>query len=453
MKLAQRHFIIVTLLTIITSLILVALLYFAMPIYYNQQRRHELKDNFNYVVTKLHGQSDADILANIETYDLGRPDLLYSLFDGEGQRLWPNESLISDDLANHPNYDSLSAYDEVGSWSTTVTSKEGNSYILLAEYGFKNLSLVSQSLVTMYPFVVILIVVLALIVGAVYSRMSTGRIALISETARKMQSLEDGIECQVVGRDEISVLAQDLNSLYSKLLSSIEELKFENEQTQRREREKSEFLRMASHELKTPIASMLGLVEGMIYNVGEFKDHDLYLKKCRDILQDQSELVLSILDATNVEIAARERETTFQLDELLQGSMASYNALAILNHYKFSPILMPSQVTGDQVLVGKALKNIIDNAFRYSRPGGKISIICKQGTFIVDNEVNCILPEEEIEKLFLPFYRPDYSRTKQDGGTGIGLYLVKNVLDKHGFAYSFRAVNETTMRFQIDFEH
>lgn len=85
----------------------------------------------------------------------------------------------------------------------------------------------------------------------------------------------------------------------------------------------------------------------------------------------------------------------------------------------------------------KALKNIIDNAFRYSRPEGKISLICKQGTFIIDNEVTQVLPEEEIEKIFLPFYRPDYGRAKQDGGTGIGLYLVKQVLDKHGFSYSF----------------
>ncbi|WP_330831684.1 histidine kinase dimerization/phospho-acceptor domain-containing protein, partial [Streptococcus suis] len=92
------------------------------------------------------------------------------------------------------------------------------------------------------------------------------------ETARKMQSLESGIECQVIGQDEISVLAQDVNRLYSKLLMSIEELRMETKQAQNREREKSEFLRMTSHELKTPIASMMGFIDGMIYNVGEFAD-------------------------------------------------------------------------------------------------------------------------------------------------------------------------------------
>ncbi len=79
MKLARRQFIIVTSLISVTSLILVALLYFAMPIYYNQQRRQELRDNFNTVMVNLDGQSNEDILTNIEKYDLNRPDLLYSL--------------------------------------------------------------------------------------------------------------------------------------------------------------------------------------------------------------------------------------------------------------------------------------------------------------------------------------------------------------------------------------
>ncbi len=229
----------------------------------------------------------------------------------------------------------------------------------MAEYGFTGLSQVSQSLLTLYPFVMILIVILALIVGAIYSKLSTRRIALISETARKMQSLESGIECQVVGQDEISVLAQDVNRLYSKLLMSIEELRIETKQAQNREREKSEFLRMTSHELKTPIASMMGLVEGMIYNVGEFKNHDLYLKKCRTILQNQSELVHSILDATNMEISTRNQEEIFQLDEVLQESMASYNALAIVNQYQFSTILSPTSIKGDRVLLMKALKILL----------------------------------------------------------------------------------------------
>ncbi len=94
-----------------------------------------------------------------------------------------------------------------------------------------------------------------------------------------MQSLESGISCAVAGTDEITILAQDINSLY-KLLSSIDELRTENERAMAREKEKSDF-RITSHELKTPIASMLGLVEGMIYNVGPFKDHDTYLKNAR----------------------------------------------------------------------------------------------------------------------------------------------------------------------------
>ncbi|WP_458863864.1 histidine kinase, partial [Streptococcus suis] len=88
------------------------------------------------------------------------------------------------------------------------------------------------------------------------------------------------------------------------------------------------------------------------------------------------------------------------MNELLQSTMSNYQALALVNRYQFSTILSPTVIKGDRILLMKALKNIIDNAFRYSRPEGKISLICKQGTFIIDNEVAQVLPEEEIEKIF-----------------------------------------------------
>ena len=63
---------------------------------------------------------------------------------------------------------------------------------------------------------------------------------------------------------------------------------------------------------------MLGLVEGMIYNVGEFKDHETYLKKCRDILQEQSQLVCSILEATNLDLSLKVKQERVDLKELIE---------------------------------------------------------------------------------------------------------------------------------------
>ncbi|WP_161943159.1 sensor histidine kinase, partial [Streptococcus suis] len=149
--------------------------------------------------------------------------------------------------------------------------------------------------------------------------------------------------------------------LYSKLLSSIDELRTENERAMAREKEKSDFLRITSHELKTPIASMLGLVEGMIYNVGPFKDHDTYLKKCKEILQEQSELVHSILEATNLDMALKESREQIRLDELIDSSLTSYQSLAEVKGYQFEVELSPVLIEGNPVYFLKAIKNILDN--------------------------------------------------------------------------------------------
>nr|WP_249116167.1 HAMP domain-containing sensor histidine kinase [Streptococcus oriscaviae] len=263
--------------------------------------------------------------------------------------------------------------------------------------------------------------------------------------------MEKGLACEIVGTDEVATLAEDVNSLYDKLLTSIEELKSENERTVAREREKSDFLRMTSHELKTPIASMLGLVEGMIYNVGDFKDHDTYLKKCRSILQEQSHLVQSILEATNLDMALEDSKENFFLDRLLEESLTSYQSLAQVKGFDFQVQLGPTQLVGNQVYLLKAIKNILDNAFRYSRPGATIRMVCQEDSLLVDNQVERLLEPEELKRIFQPLYRPDYSRNRKDGGTGIGLFLVQQILDKHQFSYAFYPLDKDTMRFIIHF--
>ncbi|HEM3599958.1 TPA: HAMP domain-containing histidine kinase [Streptococcus suis] len=451
MGIARKNFIVVTVMITFISLTLLGLLYYAMPIYYNQVRKQELKDDYMRVAMQLDGKPEVEILEEIDDYDQKTPNIIITLFSESNKIIYPDPN-DEEAKKNEEEYLKKGNFDEFGSWSVAIESAEGTNYYLLFNYGFHSLSDVSQILVTFYPFILVLIILLAVSSAFVYSRLATRRIAAISATTRKMQSLEPGINCSVSGVDEVATLAQDVNSLYSKLLTSIKELKTENERTLAREKEKSDFLRITSHELKTPIASALGLIEGMIHNVGPFQDHDTYLKKCRELLKEQSNLVYSILEATNLDMALKDSKGSIQLDELIKDSLTSYFSLAEVRPYQFTVDLAPVIIEGNSVYLLKAIKNVLDNAFRYTKIGGAIRLQLTEHQLIIENEVESVLDEEELSQIFKPFYRPDFSRQRKDGGTGIGLFIVQQILEKHQFGYTFYAADEKTMRFVIQFD-
>lgn len=175
-------------------------------------------------------------------------------------------------------------------------------------------------------------------------------------------------------------------------------------------------MRITAHELKTPIASMLGLVEGMIYNVGEFKDHETYLKKCRDILQEQSQLVCSILEVTNLDLSLKVKQERVELKELIEQYLTPYEALTKVHSYQFIVNLEPVWVSLNSTYFVKAIKNLLDNAFRYTKEGGAIRVSLTEHYLRIENQAEHLPDKEELDKLFLPFYRPDFSRAKEDGG-------------------------------------
>ena len=73
----------------------------------------------------------------------------------------------------------------------------------------------------------------------------------------------------------------------------------------------------------------------------------------------------------------------------------------------------------------------------------------EDGVLIVENEAERVLDESQIQQIFQPFYRPDYSRNRKDGGTGLGLFIVQQILEKHHLTYRFEAVENRWMRFTI----
>ncbi|MET3559018.1 two-component system sensor kinase Ihk [Streptococcus rupicaprae] len=450
MGITRKSFISLSATISLIALFFLGILYFTLPIYYNHSKKEELHRDFNQVVHQLNRKSQTDIVEQLEMLDQRHFRIFFSLSDTEGNLIYPRQEHLDNFKSIDPQALPDVESDEVGLWTANLVTEGGKVLFLSGEYSFPALTTISQTLLTMYPFVILLFIIIVGIAVWIYSRLSTKRIKDISQQTRQMQSLEKGLACQVSGQDEIAHLAQDINNLYDNLLTSIENLEQENQRTLLREKQKMDFLRMTSHELKTPITSMTGMIEGMLYNIGDFKNRDKYLELCHQILKDQAQIVQSILEASKLDLILKPNQDTFSLDDLLKEFLPTYEGMAAVNQLQFEVQLEPLAISAHQLYLEKAIKNILDNAFRYTREGGKVQLSLLEGQLRIANQSEQLLEDEQIEQVFQPFYRPDFSRNRQDGGTGLGLYIVEQILSKHRLIYQFKRQDDY-MVFTIDF--
>ncbi|MEX5397535.1 ATP-binding protein [Streptococcus sp. ZJ93] len=451
MKIAQKHFLLVSGMVFIVVTTLLTTLYFVMPVYYQSVKTAEVTREFTHVSTSIQGKSQEEIEALLTYYDKKNLRMWYALSDATGRLYYPKVEALDEGIAVQVS-PFIASDSERAQLKETIIDSEGQSYTLEGEYSLQPVSDASQVLFELSPYLLLFSLCLGIGLSFIYSRISTKRLKQISATTRKMVGLSPDVLCQVNGNDEIADLAQDVNTLYESLLRNMEALRLENEKVAESERSKAEFLRMTSHELKTPIAGMLGIVDGMIYGIGDFKDRDKYLKKCREMLEEQSQLVQSILAISKLEMQdVEEQISIFSLSDVLDEQVEFYQTLATVQGYRFITRISKVEIEGNQTYLLKAIKNIVDNAFHYTKAGGEILLSVDDHQLVIENEAEKILSEEQIKQIFQPFYRPDYSRSRKDGGTGLGLFIVQQILEQHQLTYRFEAIDERWMRFSIFF--
>ena len=453
MKIVKKNFLLTSSIIFVVVTVVLASLYFAMPIYYEQVKSREANHEFEQVTQQMKGKSIDEMKSLLTDYSHKNNRIWFNLTDAKDQVVYPtvevSETQDSLQLPILPTMADGTAKHK--SISKKLKTSDGKILTLQGEYSLQPVSDASHILLNLYPFVLVVSLSLGGLSAYLYSRTSSQRIKDISAATRQMTSLAPDVVCVAKGKDEIAELAQDINHLYANLLTSMEALKVENEKVAESEREKAEFLRMTSHELKTPITSMMGMIDGMIYGVGEFKDRDTYLHKCREILEEQSALVQSILAISKMEMGTEVTEEVFSLKQVLEENLGAYKLMADMKHYQFQVSLEEAEMKGNKIYLVKAIKNLIDNAFNYTVQNGKISVRLEEHLLVIENQAERVLDETQIQQIFQPFYRPDYSRNRKDGGTGLGLFIVQQILDKHQFAYKFEAVDGKWMRFSISF--
>lgn len=134
MGIARKNFIIVAAMISFISVTLLGLLYYAMPIYYNQVKKQELRHDYMTVAKQLDGMPEAKIISEIDDFDIKTPNIIISLFSSDRKIIYPDPN---DEMAKkHENeYLENGDFDEIGSWGAEITSAEGVTYYLLFNYG------------------------------------------------------------------------------------------------------------------------------------------------------------------------------------------------------------------------------------------------------------------------------------------------------------------------------
>lgn len=291
--------------------------------------------------------------------------------------------------------------------------------------------------------VVLFMLLLALLLAYFFTRQLANPIKRLAENTKKMSALEDVPQTLPNRKDELGELAKDVHFMYGELKKTIAHQEAEIVRERQMEESQRYFFSAASHELKTPIAAASVLLEGMLANVGDYKNHPKYLRECLRLMEDQSHLVSEILETVKLidgKIALAPKK--IELLPLLNETLLSYQALIEeLNQTVTVAIDAEASVFMDENVLKKVLSNVLSNAIRYSPPGAEISIDAKAletDYLLTIKNAPASIHEDILEKLFDPFYKGDAARTKRTTSSGLGLTIVKKMLDLSAVSFELQ---------------
>ncbi|RKI26387.1 sensor histidine kinase [bacterium 1xD8-6] len=335
--------------------------------------------------------------------------------------------------------------------ATTVTFSDSKTeYALVVSSLSKTADIILSLMLRFLPVVFAIILLLSSLSAFICSRVIVSPIAKISQISKRMTSLDMAWKCNIESNDEIGVLASSLNTMASRLQETMEELTNANNQLtddvekfKLLEEGRRNFFAAVSHELKTPLTILKGQIENMILGFGDYQNHEKYLPEALKATEDIEHLVKEIIAISKVE--SMDLADTLQEVSLKQTVNDTIQAILLLAQDK--NIQIHEKINTDMVLYvnpnlwNKVLSNIIGNAVRHSPYGEDVFVTLQSsenGNTLVIENTGVAIPEADLRHMFTPFYRADKSRNKATGGNGLGLYIVKTILDLHGMTYLLR---------------
>ena len=278
------------------------------------------------------------------------------------------------------------------------------------------------------PYSLSVSILFSAIVSLIYAKSVKNNIDEIKNVTDKMMELDKNARLEYDSKDEIGELKQQINDLYAALLRTIDDLEFKNKEILKLEKLKYDFFKGASHELKTPLASLKIILENMKYNIGKYKDRDLYINDCIDIVDSLTKNISQIISVYSIENLKNDEEL-LNINYILEDVLEKYEVLASQKDIRIN-----NYISDEEIYIGKTalkivLSNLISNAVKYTDVSGIINIGTDQGWLYIEN--SCKDDEIlEIDQLF----EVEFDLNKENSN-GLGLYIVSNLLNNYKIEY------------------
>ena len=297
------------------------------------------------------------------------------------------------------------------------------------------------NIMNQYTFIIYFLALLVAVGLAYwYAKKLTKPLLMLKDVTTAITQLDFSKQCEVDSEDEIGELASNINEMSTKLKETLYKLQEDMAFKEKLSEQRKQFIVDVSHELKTPLTVLKATCEGyrdQIYTChNEEPIHNMLIQ-----IDRMSELVQELLMIVRIEQEENLKKEIFDLSSSFLKVYSQYKTVTNEKGIKTKLDLEESIVIGDRKKIEMVLGNLYSNAVFYTPLQGYINVEIKKvdnkWCFSIEN-YGVTIEKEELEKVWEPFYRVEKSRNKYLGGSGLGLYIVKKVLDSHGVQYGIK---------------
>ena len=396
-------------------ILLHASVYFIFPSTYIESQRQTILKKSQVLADSFQGQEVGTIETVIALYSKTNDIKVY--IKGKEKQ---NSLEVKDDLLLNPSSQNNSLVIE----ERKIQTKEGQDLTLQFLATVDSQKEARDISLGFLPYTLLASFVLSLIASYLYARMISAPILEIKRMTKRMKRLDRTASLPIDSQDEIGVLKQHINDLYHHLLEVIDNLEQQKQENLKLEQIKVEFLRGASHELKTPLASLKIILENMRDNIGRYKDRDRYLSVSLDIVDEMNQIVLEILSLSSVQELGDDKEW-IRLDDVVNRILTQNQVLVENRSLSIDNYLPATSIFMNLAILKLVLSNIISNAVKHSDEGGVVRIGLENGgsDFVIENTI--VSKENTSTK----------AQSKKEGG--LGLFVVKYLLEHEELSYRF----------------